>query len=121
SYGIEVARLAGLPPSVLARARDVLSRLERYELAVFAEEATQTPEATATNAKGPDETRQPTNGDHALQRAAGRARSRAVAAGLTLFDSVNQSLLDELRGVDVETLSAEEVRQMVLDIRRRMV
>ncbi|HYE64986.1 MAG TPA: DNA mismatch repair protein MutS, partial [Pyrinomonadaceae bacterium] len=36
SYGIEVARLAGLPPSVLARARDVLARLERYELDVFA-------------------------------------------------------------------------------------
>src|SRR5947209_682001 len=38
SYGIEVARLAGLPPSVLTRARHVLSRLERYELDVFAEE-----------------------------------------------------------------------------------
>ena len=36
SYGIEVARLAGLPPAVLAIARDVLSRLERYELDVFA-------------------------------------------------------------------------------------
>src|ERR671921_134189 len=38
SYGIEVARLAGLPPGVLARAREVLGRLERYELDVFAEE-----------------------------------------------------------------------------------
>ena len=28
SYGIAVARLAGLPPAVLARAKDVLSRLE---------------------------------------------------------------------------------------------
>ena len=38
SYGIEVARLAGLPPAVLANARDVLARLERYELEVFADE-----------------------------------------------------------------------------------
>src|SRR5438034_1787988 len=38
SYGIEVARLAGLPPSALARAREVLQRLERYELEVFTEE-----------------------------------------------------------------------------------
>src|SRR5687768_10243179 len=38
SYGIEVARLAGLPPAVLANAREVLARLERYELDVFAEE-----------------------------------------------------------------------------------
>src|SRR5918911_4732700 len=38
SYGIEVARLAGLPPAVLERAREVLARLERYELDVFAEQ-----------------------------------------------------------------------------------
>ena len=38
SYGIEVARLAGLPPAVLTIARDVLARLERYELEVFADE-----------------------------------------------------------------------------------
>ena len=38
SYGIEVARLAGLPPVVLETAREVLSRLERYELEVFADE-----------------------------------------------------------------------------------
>jgi DNA mismatch repair protein MutS len=36
SYGIEVARLAGLPPAVIATAREVLTRLERYELEVFA-------------------------------------------------------------------------------------
>ncbi|HEY7289271.1 MAG TPA: DNA mismatch repair protein MutS, partial [Vicinamibacterales bacterium] len=32
SYGIQVARLAGLPPAVVARARDILSGLERDEL-----------------------------------------------------------------------------------------
>ena len=32
SYGIEVARLAGLPRSVVGRAREILSRLERKEL-----------------------------------------------------------------------------------------
>jgi DNA mismatch repair protein MutS len=58
SYGIEVARLAGLPPVVLDSARDVLARLERYELEVFADE------------------------DGALKRA-GRRRA---AAQTTLFD-----------------------------------
>jgi DNA mismatch repair protein MutS len=58
SYGIEVARLAGLPPVVLDTARDVLARLERYELEVFADE------------------------DGALKRA-GR---RKAAAQSTLFD-----------------------------------
>jgi DNA mismatch repair protein MutS len=32
SYGIQVARLAGLPPSVVARAREILAGLERDEL-----------------------------------------------------------------------------------------
>jgi DNA mismatch repair protein MutS len=32
SYGIQVARLAGLPPSVVARAREILNGLERDEL-----------------------------------------------------------------------------------------
>ena len=32
SYGIQVARLAGLPPSVIARARDILISLEQDEL-----------------------------------------------------------------------------------------
>lgn len=32
SYGIQVARLAGLPPSVISRARDILSSLEQDEL-----------------------------------------------------------------------------------------
>ena len=32
SYGIQVARLAGLPPSVIERAREILGALERDEL-----------------------------------------------------------------------------------------
>ena len=32
SYGIQVARLAGLPPKVIGRAREILSALERDEL-----------------------------------------------------------------------------------------
>jgi len=32
SYGLEVARLAGMPPEVLARAQEILERLERKEI-----------------------------------------------------------------------------------------
>jgi DNA mismatch repair protein MutS len=32
SYGIEVARLAGMPPGVLTRAREILERLEKKEI-----------------------------------------------------------------------------------------
>jgi DNA mismatch repair protein MutS len=32
SYGIQVARLAGLPPQIIARAKEILSNLEKHEL-----------------------------------------------------------------------------------------
>jgi DNA mismatch repair protein MutS len=120
SYGIEVARLAGLPPVVLARARDVLQRLERYELDVFADQseaATQSNEVAHTGATQA----QQRDGSGALAQAARRARRQALATQATLFDAINQSLLDELRAVEVEKLSLEEVRALLLDIRKRIV
>ena len=68
SYGIEVARLAGLPPAVIGIARDVLARLERYELEVFADE----------------------DGPGALKKA-GRRRA---AAQSSLFDLANEAADD---------------------------
>jgi DNA mismatch repair protein MutS len=147
SYGIEVARLAGLPPGVLARAREVLGRLERYELDVFTEEdggassvsasegacvaVEKEAGAVASNGsgakahatkadedlKGSDESDE----DAALVRAASRAGRRSLAAQFTLFDTVNRGLLDELRGVDVETLSAEDARRLLLGLKNRIV
>ena len=32
SYGIQVARLAGLPADIIARAKEILSNLEQHEL-----------------------------------------------------------------------------------------
>ncbi|HEV2882120.1 MAG TPA: DNA mismatch repair protein MutS [Pyrinomonadaceae bacterium] len=123
SYGIEVARLAGLPPAVLTRARDVLQRLERYELDVFAESAKAAARANADDAPAALHAEQKNGGDDdaALGQAARRAGRRALAAQTTLFDTVNQSLLDELRGVDVENLSSEEIRTLLKNIRTRIV
>jgi DNA mismatch repair protein MutS len=120
SYGIEVARLAGLPPAVLARARDVLQRLERYELDVFAESAKTNAPSHANDAPAELHAEEKNGGD-ALGQAARRAGRRALAAQATLFDNVNQGLLDELRGVDVENLSSEEIRTLLKNIRTRIV
>jgi DNA mismatch repair protein MutS len=123
SYGIEVARLAGLPPAVLARARDVLQRLERYELDVFAESAKTAAlsdsEAAPAAVASMDDNNE--NNGGALGQAARRAGRRSLAAQATLFDTVNQGLLDELRGVDVENLSSEEIRTLLKNIRTRIV
>ena len=117
SYGIEVARLAGLPPSVLVRAREVLERLERYELDVFAEQAKPL-EADVRRDNGNDETGV---NDKGLKSAAHRARSRRIAAQATLFDATNQGLLDELREVNVDALSPDEVRALLEGLRKRII
>ncbi len=116
SYGIEVARLAGLPPTVLARARDVLARLERYELDVFAEE-----EEKADQQKPPSIPDEGVRDDSGLKQAARRVRQKRIAMQATLFDAVNQNLLDELRAVDVETLKPDEALEILQDIRKRIV
>lgn len=114
SYGIEVARLAGLPPVVLANARDVLARLERYELDVFAEDEaiiTRQPIAQAATAAA----------DTALERAATRAGRRKAAAQASLFDLVNQKVVDELREVDPESLSAEGAKELLRKLREEIM
>lgn len=117
SYGIEVARLAGLPPDVLTRARDVLARLERYELDVFSDEEKQ---ANAP-AESSDDWETWAEGEAGLKSAARRARHKRIAMQATLFDAANQSILDEVRGVDVETLKPEDALDILLDIRKRIV
>lgn len=117
SYGIEVARLAGLPPDVLTRARDVLARLERYELDVFTDEEKQD-EAAAQSSNEWESWAQDEAG---LKSAARRARQKRIAMQATLFDAANQSILDEVRSVDVETLKPEDALDILQDIRKRIV
>jgi DNA mismatch repair protein MutS len=91
SYGIEVARLAGLPPAVLANAREVLARLERYELDVFGE-------------------------GNGLEKAA----TRKAAAQASLFDLANQRVIEEIRTA-TESLSGEEAKELLLRLKERLM
>lgn len=141
SYGIEVARLAGLPPAVVANAREVLARLERYELDVFAEEdqvaaqrqrltAEDARAASASMARGGSSTsvhEGSSRGDalpissDALSTAAARAGRRRLVAQTSLFDLANQKVVDELRGADPDKLSAEQAKELLLELRKRLL
>jgi hypothetical protein len=79
--------------------------LERYELDVFADE----------------EAKAPAVDDDGLKNAARRVRQKRIAMQATLFDSVNQNLLDELLTVDVESLKPEQALEFLHDIRKRIV
>ncbi len=106
SYGIEVAKLAGLPPDVLARAREVLEKLERYELDVFSEEIPQSKEEIY---------------DDVLMKAANRASKKKMAMQATLFQTANEQLLDELRDLNLDSLSAEETKNFMEEFQKKIV
>ena len=122
SYGIEVARLAGMPPAALTRAREVLQRLERYELDVFSEEETAAHllsqiERAASAGVGSSTT----GDDQALSRAAARAGRRRLAAQSSLFDLANQKVADKLRDADPERLTADEAKQLLTELQKELI
>ncbi len=89
SYGIQVARLAGLPQEVIQRAQEILANLEKGEL---------------------DEVGQPR-----LATSSGRQRARAAdPRQLTLFGGGETAWLkEELRKVDLEALTPLEALNLL--------
>jgi DNA mismatch repair protein MutS len=79
SYGIEVARIAGLPPSLVARARQILSNLEQGEL---------------------DES--------GMARLARAPERRTSIAQMSLFAPAQSRILEELKTLDVDRLTPVE-------------
>jgi DNA mismatch repair protein MutS len=123
SYGIEVARLAGLPPVVLANAREVLARLERYELDVFADEtqvAEPAAEVRAVAAQVGSERSTPTvTNDAALEAAARRAGRRKAVAQVSLFDLANEKVIADLKAADPDNITPEEAKELLKRLRER--
>lgn len=99
SYGIAVAKLAGLPQKTILRARQVLSKLEQYELAVF-KEIKQT---------------------DALETAAGRASHNSGAAQVSLFAITNEDVIDELRELDIGEMSEQTARQKLTELKNKII
>ncbi|HEX2060839.1 MAG TPA: DNA mismatch repair protein MutS [Thermoanaerobaculia bacterium] len=86
SYGIQVAKLAGIPQSVIERAREILDTLERKERDLVEE----------TRRKGPP-TRQ-----------------------LGLFNSKEQSVVEALRAIDVDTLSPRDALNALYELKQKL-
>jgi len=76
SYGIEVARLAELPPTVIARARQILNNLEQGEF---------------------DET--------GMARLAHSSGTESGAAQMSLFAPLESRIIGELRALDVDRMT----------------
>ena len=92
SYGIQVARLAGLPPAVVARAREILQALERDELARGGR-----PSVSATPVEP--------------QQQLGLFRTRSA-------DDTDDPVRVRLAGLDVDRLTPIDALRILADLRR---
>ena len=92
SYGIEVAKLAGLPSEVIQRAREVLVQHESAEQLV-SEDLTHEPRAAA---------------------------AAAGSAQLTIFTPLSQRIVDRLREADVDRLTPIEALNLLHDLKKQV-
>ena len=100
SYGIAVARLAGLPQTTIERAKEVLEKLEKYELLVFADEKLKS---------------------DSLDRAAGRAAKSRLASQVSLFAISNETVIDELRNADIENLPPDDAKNLLMNLKNKII
>jgi DNA mismatch repair protein MutS len=91
SYGIEVARLAGLPKSVIERAREVLKKHEQSEHELS---ETLTPGAAGHS---------PNNGNQAV-----------------LFTALDRAVLEKLRNADLDNLKPLEALNLLSDLKKQI-
>jgi DNA mismatch repair protein MutS len=90
SYGIQVARLAGLPDSIILRAKEVLANLEKEEL---------------------NETGKPRFADR---------KTKKGTVQLDLFSSVSDSVITEIRNLDLKDLTPEEALRKLIEIKKKI-
>lgn len=100
SYGIAVAKLAGLPQKTILRAREVLSKLEQYELAVFSD--------VKPNSE-------------ALETDVGQASKGKVATQFSLFAISNEDVINELRDLDIEKMSADDAKKVLTELKDKTI
>ncbi|MEJ2503773.1 MAG: DNA mismatch repair protein MutS, partial [Gemmatimonadota bacterium] len=93
SYGIQVGRLAGLPPAVVDRAREILGDLE------------------GTHSQ---------HGEGLGRRAAGRPASTTPPDQLTFFGAGEHPVVGKLRGIDVDTLTPLEALNRLAALKREV-
>jgi DNA mismatch repair protein MutS len=104
SYGIAVAQLAGLPQSVVERAREVLQKLEKYELAVFADEQSSSKTAKIN-----------------IEKTFEKTAKRKVASQISLFAITNEQVIEELRQLNPETLSDAEAKSLLIELKNKII
>jgi DNA mismatch repair protein MutS len=103
SYGIQVARLAGLPPAVVGRAKEILRGLERDELSRGGR-------PTLSGAPGDPDTRQL----GLFARPAGETTSLLDDAS----SRRDQEVVRQLRSVDVDGITPRRALELIAELKK---
>jgi DNA mismatch repair protein MutS len=90
SYGIEVARLSGIPPDVTTRAREILKKHEEKEHHLS---------------------------DNLTVRA--KRKTRVIVDQLSLFTALEEELRNAIRALDIDNLTPVEALKHLADLRKR--
>jgi DNA mismatch repair protein MutS len=98
SYGIQVARLAGVPEAVIARAKEVLRNLEQSEL---------TPDQKPVIARSASSKK-------------GGKKGKPEEYQLNIFDTTGADAVQALRNLDVERLSPIEALNRLAEIKKKL-
>ena len=91
SYGIQVARLAGLPPSLIRRAQEILLNLEKTEFDL-----------------------------EGRPRVTGESSLASGARQMSLFADAEDRVVAELRRVEPETMTPLEALQLLAELKERL-
>ncbi|MCD6452591.1 MAG: DNA mismatch repair protein MutS [Acidobacteria bacterium] len=94
SYGIQVAKLAGLPRSVIARAEEILTNLERDEF---------TPQ-----------------GEPKLAARRSERKKKEGKEQLSLFDDFGHPIVEELKKVDVDRLTPIDALNLIHRLKKKL-
>ncbi|MGC2390159.1 MAG: DNA mismatch repair protein MutS [Candidatus Acidiferrum sp.] len=108
SYGIEVARLAGLPRSVIERAREVLKKHEQSEHELS---ETLSPGALDDPAAVPG---------GALAGSGGSPSHRRNGHQEVMFTALDRAVLDKLRGADLDQLKPLDALNLLAELKKQI-
>lgn len=98
SYGIQVARLAGIPQDVIARAREILFNLENMEL---------TPEHKPVLARHRSEEKLPAS------------KKPSDSVQLNIFDTSGMELVSRLQSLDLNSLTPLDALNILAELRQK--
>ena len=106
SYGIHVARLAGLPQAVIERANQILEVLEQHNLSIEGEESDPSPLKSVPKAPRP-------------RRRMSRSTFQDDSLQLALFTPKTHPIVEELRNTELNQMTPMEALNLIYHLKAK--